>query len=82
MKGGEPYINLGGYQFCGEIYKDAGKQCHSSEECDGDCVLPVTWNPAEGNEVVGQCQADNTWYLGYGCLAIENHQQISACEEE
>jgi hypothetical protein len=82
MKGGEPYINLGGYQYCGEKYTDDGKECYSSKECQGECVLPVDWNPEEGKEVVGHCRGDNTWYLGYGCLAIEDYQHQSSCIEE
>ena len=82
MKGGEPYISLGGYQYCGEKYKDGGKECYSSNECQGECVLPADWNPEEGKEVVGRCRSDNTWYLGYGCLAIEDYKRQSSCIEE
>jgi len=82
IKGGEPYINLGGYQYCGERFSDGGKMCHSSEECQGECVLAVDWDPKDGKEIVGRCRSDNTWYLGYGCLPIEKHQSVSACIEE
>lgn len=82
IRGGEPYVNLGGYQYCGERYSDGGKTCYSSEECQGECALPVDWNPEDGKEVVGRCRSDNTWYLGYGCLPIEKHQSVSACIEE
>jgi len=81
-RGGQPYINLGGYQYCGDKYPDGGKLCHSSEECEGECVLPVTWNPEDGEEVLGRCRSDNTWEVGYGCLAIENYEQRSECIEE
>lgn len=83
LRGGAPYVNLGGYAFCGEKYKDAGKVCRSSEECEGDCVLPWTWNPDEKNEVVGKCEADTTYNFDYGCVAIENHQTYEGgCIEE
>lgn len=82
IKGGKPYINLGGYQYCGKKYSDGGKKCYSSDECQGECVLPIDWDPKDKKEVVGRCRSDNTWYLGYGCLAIEDHEHVSACIEE
>ncbi|ABD82344.1 hypothetical protein [Saccharophagus degradans] len=74
VRGGEPYVNLGGYAFCGTKYNDAGKVCKSSDECEGDCVLPWSWKPDEEREVVGQCAADSTYNFEYGCVAIEHHK--------
>ena len=63
LRGGEPYVNLGGYAFCGKKHKDAGNTCRNSEECEGDCVLPWSWNPDEEKEVIGKCEADTTLSL-------------------
>lgn len=79
VRGGEPYLNLSGYQYCGRKFSDGGKICRHSSECQGDCVLPDGWNPDEGREVVGRCRSNNTWYVDYGCLKIEDYQYRGAC---
>lgn len=82
-RGGAPYINFGGYQSCGTVYSDGGEICHSSEECEGDCVLPWDWNPDEGKEVVGKCEANSTFEPHYGCAPVERHETyIGGCIEE
>ncbi|TVZ41936.1 hypothetical protein P886_1287 [Alteromonadaceae bacterium 2753L.S.0a.02] len=82
IKGGEPYVNFGGYQYCGTKYSDGGKECYSSRECQGDCVLPIDWNPAGGKKVVGRCRSNDTRDVDYGCLAIEDYEHESSCIEE
>src|SRR5690625_6954489 len=56
-RGGAPYINFGGYQSCGTVYSDGGEICHSSEECEGDCVLPWDWNPDRSEEHTSELQS-------------------------
>jgi hypothetical protein len=83
LRGGAPYVNFDGYQFCGKVYDDGGETCSSSEECEGDCVLPWDWQPDEGREVVGRCEADSTYEPNYGCAPIELHETYTGgCVEE
>jgi hypothetical protein len=81
LRGGHPYVNLGGYRECGKVYADAGKVCKSSEECEGDCFLPWDWDPKDGKEPIGECE-DNDTPDTDGCLPIENKEYKSACVEE
>ncbi|MEM0515753.1 hypothetical protein WCN91_10085 [Pseudoalteromonas sp. YIC-827] len=39
-------------------YPDAGKQCSSGSECEGDCLV-VGHFVAEGSAAIGQCSVDN-----------------------
>ncbi|WP_105265373.1 hypothetical protein [Pseudoalteromonas sp. T1lg76] len=39
-------------------YPDAGKQCRSGSECEGDCLVVGDF-VGEGSEVIGQCKVDN-----------------------
>ena len=82
INGGEPYVNFDGYQYCGKRYSDGGKECYSSRECQGECVLSVNWNPADGKKVVGKCRSNDTWDVDYGCLTIEDYERESSCVEE
>lgn len=83
LRGGAPYVNFGGYQFCGKVYEDGGKTCYSSAECEGECVLPWDWKPDEGLEVVGRCEADSTWEPIYGCVPVEHYETYTGgCIEE
>ena len=79
--GGHAYVNLGGFQRCGKIYKDAGDICHASDECEGDCHLPSDWDPVTGNEVVGSCEDFDT-PDDSRCLPIELKQYSGSCLEE
>ncbi len=79
--GGHAYVNLGGFQRCGKIYKDAGKVCHSSDECEGECHLPSDWDPADGKETVGSCENYDT-PDDSRCLPIELKHHRGSCIEE
>lgn len=50
---------------CITPYKDAGKVCSDSSQCEGACQTNVTTQPGTG-QVNGTCQADNNHF---GCSA-------------
>lgn len=50
---------------CITPYKDAGKACTDSSQCEGDCQTSVTTQTTNG-PVSGMCQADNS---RFGCTA-------------
>ena len=81
--GGIPDDGLGGYYGCGNRYADAGKECRSSNECEGDCLLKFGWKPKKSNEeVVGNCEHnDLAWEIGL-CWPIEKKDQEAICLEE
>lgn len=81
VTGGHAYVNLGGFQECGQIYPDAGKVCLTSNECEGSCFLPLNWEPSAGKEAVGTCEHFDTPDDPL-CLPIESKHRGSICVEE
>ncbi|HNS88030.1 MAG TPA: hypothetical protein PKH09_14100 [Parvularculaceae bacterium] len=64
---------LGMYR-CVIPYADAGKQCRSSDECQGKCL--VNDDAAVGDDAVGACQANDS---PFGCYAeIEDGKVTTA----
>lgn len=79
FRGGAPWVNLGGYQGCVEKYKDGGKACTGSEECEGDCFLPWDWNPKENPKPEGRCAYD----VIENCVPVEHYNTVhGGCIEE
>ena len=79
MNGGE-WIPVGLAQepACIYTYPDAGKACHSSEECMGACVIydpPIQGQPMPS---VGVCKTTND---PFGCYAPIEHPEIYACSD-
>ena len=58
-KGGTPHVNLGGYQYCGKAFNDAGNECRDSSECEGVCYLPWGYSLEKGDPKIGYCSSDN-----------------------
>lgn len=50
---------------CITPYKDAGKACTDSSQCEGECRTSATTQSVNG-PVTGACQADNSHF---GCSA-------------
>ena len=79
MRGGAPYVNLGGYQSCEEKYSDGGHKCTSSNDCQGSCFLPWGWAPNSHRKPIGSCAHDNVQM----CTAIEHSKTAhGGCLEE
>ncbi|MGY2374467.1 hypothetical protein ACW9IB_08160 [Pseudomonas sp. SDO524_S393] len=57
---------------CITPYKDAGKACTDSSQCEGECQTSVTTQSGKG-PVTGACQADNGHF---GCSATVEKGQL------
>ncbi|MCD7039544.1 hypothetical protein LRQ11_21110 [Pseudomonas sp. MAFF 311095] len=57
---------------CITPYKDAGKACTDSSQCEGECRTSVTTS-SENRPVTGACQADNG---RFGCSATVEKGQL------
>ncbi|MBX7276355.1 hypothetical protein K2E96_21290 [Pseudomonas sp. ERGC3:05] len=57
---------------CITPYKDAGKACTDSSQCDGECQTSVTTHAGNG-PVTGACQVDNSHF---GCSATVEKGQL------
>jgi hypothetical protein len=57
---------------CITPYKDAGKACTDSSQCEGECQTSVTTQPSTA-PVTGACQADNSHF---GCSATVEKGQL------
>jgi hypothetical protein len=78
-KGGSVKIaGLSGNQTCALPLADAGKQCTSSSQCLGDCLLdearPGQRSIGAGAMVVGQCQATD---YGFGCRTFVENGRVA-----
>jgi hypothetical protein len=51
---------------CVVAYPDAGRSCHSSTQCRGDCRVPAGDDARPGQPVAGVCQATSD---RFGCWA-------------
>jgi len=50
-------------QACVFLYTDAGRECRSSSECEGRCLIENDWISV-GTEVAGECERDSS---EFGC---------------
>jgi len=63
------------YQKCVFRYSDAGKECRSSSECEGRCLVDNESLPI-GTEAMGACERDNSYF---GCWTeVEDGVAVSA----
>lgn len=74
LAGGGTMKQVGNLQSwkCITPYKDAGKACTDSSQCEGECRTSVTTQPGNG-PVTGACQADNGHF---GCSATVEKGQL------
>jgi hypothetical protein len=76
MKGGKwTRVGMDGELYCIVTYRDAGKACHSSDECLGGCVIHE--RPVQGQPVLtGVCKDTSS---PFGCFAYIEHPEQLAC---
>lgn len=74
LAGGGTMTQVGKLQTwkCITPYKDAGKACTDSSQCEGECRTSVNTQPGKG-PVTGACQADNGHF---GCSATVEKGQL------
>lgn len=58
--------------WCVIAYKDAGKDCTTGSDCEGDCRIGEIADPGAGGKVHGSCQQNN---VPYGCFAPDRRRQ-------
>jgi len=74
-------VGLNPDEVCNMPTSDAGKECLSSAECEGDCIARLTDDEMEqvmGGQPVehtGECSA---WKLTVGCLAYVEDGRVDA----
>lgn len=56
-------------------YKDAGKPCQSSTECEGKCIYTADKPANVGDSVMGFCEADNN---PCGCWQLVEKGELHA----
>lgn len=69
-------LNPGGFRgsFCYTPNKDAGKQCNSSKDCQGSCLIG---NP---NDHIGKCTKEQTLF-GCSTYLDENGKAMGRCAD-
>jgi hypothetical protein len=69
---------FGQAQYCFHSYPDAGKACHSSDDCMGRCLVDIDSSNATGAmPTAGVCAPDNR---GYGCFSyFGDEAKYSGC---
>lgn len=74
LAGGGTMTQVGKLQTwkCVTPYKDAGKACTDSSQCEGDCQTSVTTQTGSA-PISGTCQANNSHF---GCSATVEKGQL------